>query len=157
MPWVPHASTTYDRSEPRSSPIPDESTMLRKQQLRAPLLSTLRISRGGGLAARPPRRRILVGRAGGIRSRPRGAALTSRVFDLPDPLAAKADPALIAGDEAHFAAIAEALRLSIAEVSDRLAVELRSPGGSGQAALDRDLAIHRLSGRLRTLRRFGLD
>ncbi|WP_246303776.1 RNA polymerase recycling motor ATPase HelR [Agromyces hippuratus] len=124
---------------------------------RARLLSTLRISRGGGLAARAPQRRILVGRAGDLRSRPRGAALIPRVFDLPDSLAAKADPALIAGDEEHFAAIADALRHSIAEVSDRLAVELRSPGGSGQAALDRDLEIHRLSGRLRTLRRFGLD
>lgn len=119
--------------------------------------STLRISRSGGLAARALRRRILVGRAGDIRSRRRGAALTSHVFDLPDSLAAKAAPSLIADDEAHFAAIAEALRHSIAEVSDRLAVELRSPGGSGQAALDRDLEIHRLTGRLRTLRRFGLD
>lgn len=79
------------------------------------------------------------------------------MFDLPDTLAAKADPALIADDEAHFAAIAEALRSSIAEVSDRLATELRSPGGIGQAALDRDLEIHRLTGRLQILRRFGLD
>jgi hypothetical protein len=30
-------------------------------------------------------------------------------------------------------------------------------GGSGQQALDRDLEIHRLSARLRTLRRYGLD
>jgi hypothetical protein len=54
---------------------------------------------------------------------------TVAVFDLPDRLAAKADPALIARDEQHFAAIAQSLEQSIAE----------------------------LTARLRTLRRFGLD
>ena len=44
-------------------------------------------------------------------------ALTASAFDLPDRLAAKADPALIAGDEQHFAAIAESLEQSIAELS----------------------------------------
>ena len=38
-----------------------------------------------------------------------GNALTSTVFDLPDRLAGKADPALIAADEAHFADIATTL------------------------------------------------
>jgi hypothetical protein len=33
--------------------------------------------------------------------------LTASAFDLPGRLAAKASPALIAGDEQHFAAIAE--------------------------------------------------
>jgi DNA helicase IV len=79
------------------------------------------------------------------------------VFDLPDRLTLKADPALIAGDERHFAAIAETLEQSITEVSDRLDAVRREPGGRGQAALDRDLEIHRLTARLRTLRRFGLD
>jgi DNA helicase IV len=79
------------------------------------------------------------------------------VFDLPHRLTFKADPALIAGDERHFAAIAETLEQSITEVSDRLDAVRREPGGSGQAALDRDLEIHRLTARLRTLRRFGLD
>ncbi len=83
--------------------------------------------------------------------------LTSSAFNLPDALAAKASPALIAGDERHFAAIAESMEQSVAELSDRLAAELRSPGGIGQAALDRDMEIHRLGARLRTLRRFGLD
>ena len=41
---------------------------------------------------------------------------TTRAFDLPDHLAAKADPALIAADEQHFAAIAESLERSIAEL-----------------------------------------
>jgi hypothetical protein len=78
------------------------------------------------------------------------------VFDLPEH-PAKADPALIAGDERHFAAIAESLEQSIADLSDRIDVERKAPAGQGQRALDRDLEIHRLTGRLRTLRRFGLD
>ena len=40
----------------------------------------------------------------------------ARVFDLPDHLAAKADPALIAADERHFAAIADSLEQSIADL-----------------------------------------
>src|SRR4051795_7966885 len=79
------------------------------------------------------------------------------VFKLPDHLAAKGDPTLIAGDEEHFAAIADSLRRSIAELSDRLAAERKAPGGIGQEALDRDLEVHRLTARLRTLRRYGLD
>jgi hypothetical protein len=78
-------------------------------------------------------------------------------FDLPDHLALKADPALIAADERHFAAIAESLGQSVAELSGRLDAERRAPGGTGQQALDRDLEIHRMTARLRLLRRFGLD
>ncbi|MBB3725657.1 RNA polymerase recycling motor ATPase HelR [Nonomuraea dietziae] len=83
--------------------------------------------------------------------------LTTSAFDLPDHLAPKADPALIAGDEQHFAAIAQTLTESIADLSDRLEAERKAPGGAGRAAMDRDLQIHRLTARLRTLRRFGLD
>jgi hypothetical protein len=83
--------------------------------------------------------------------------LTTSAFDLPDRLSAKADPALIAGDEQQFAAIAESLEQSIADLSDRLDAELTAPGGIGQAAMDRDMQIHRLTARLRALRRFGLD
>jgi len=83
--------------------------------------------------------------------------LTSSAFDLPDRLSAKADPALIVGDEQHFAAIAESLEQSIADLSDRLDTERTAPGGIGQAAMDRDMEVHRLTARLRTLRRFGLD
>jgi hypothetical protein len=79
------------------------------------------------------------------------------VFDLPARLAAKADPALIGGDERHFAAIAVSLEQSIAGLSARLDAERKAPGGIGQAALDRDLEVHRLTARLRALRRFGLD
>ncbi|MEV4163424.1 RNA polymerase recycling motor ATPase HelR [Nonomuraea dietziae] len=83
--------------------------------------------------------------------------LTTSAFDLPDHLAPKADPALIAGDEQHFAAIAQTLTESIADLSDRLEAERKAPGGAGRAAMDRDMQIHRLTARLRTLRRFGLD
>jgi hypothetical protein len=78
-------------------------------------------------------------------------------FDLPDHLSPKADPALIARDEEQFAAIAESLEQSIADLSDRLDAERMAPGGIGQEAMDRDLEIHRLTTRLRVLRRFGLD
>jgi len=83
--------------------------------------------------------------------------LTTSAFDLPDRLSAKADPALIAGEEQHFAAIAESLGQSIAGLSDRLDAERKAPGGIGQEAMDRDMEIHRLAARLRALRRFGLD
>ena len=84
-------------------------------------------------------------------------AATTSAFDLPARLAAKADPTLIADDERHFSAIARTLEESIVETSDRLAAARRSPGRSGTAALERDQQIHRMSARLRTLRRFGLD
>lgn len=45
----------------------------------------------------------------------------------------------------------------MAEASARLDAVRRQPGGHGQQALDRDLEVHRLTARLRTLRRFGLD
>ncbi|MET8149220.1 RNA polymerase recycling motor ATPase HelR [Actinoplanes sp. NPDC049668] len=83
--------------------------------------------------------------------------LSTSMFDLPERLSAKAEPALIARDEQHFAAIAERLDQLTAELSDRLAAERRSPGGSGQRALDRDQEILRLTARLRDLRRFGVD
>ncbi|MEU3979203.1 RNA polymerase recycling motor ATPase HelR [Streptomyces sp. NPDC026672] len=85
------------------------------------------------------------------------SAPATGAFALPERLAAKADPALIARDEQHFAAVAACLERSIAELSDRLAAARRAPGGLGQQALERDLEVHRLTARLRTLRRFGLD
>jgi len=84
-------------------------------------------------------------------------SLATSAFDLPDRLSAKADPALIADDERHFAAIAESLEQSIADLSGRLDAERRAAGGIGQEAMDRDMEIHRLTARLRALRRFGLD
>ncbi|MDO8106700.1 RNA polymerase recycling motor ATPase HelR [Isoptericola sp. b441] len=78
-------------------------------------------------------------------------------FALPERRAAKADPDLIATDERHFAAIAACLDQRLAELADRLAELRRAPAGSGQEAMDRDSAIHRLSARRRMLQRFGLD
>ncbi|MFF5481271.1 RNA polymerase recycling motor ATPase HelR [Streptomyces sp. NPDC012935] len=83
--------------------------------------------------------------------------LTTRAFDLPDRLSPKADPKLIAADEQHFAAIARCLEETIAELTDRLDAARRAPGGMGRDAMDRDTEIHRLTARLRTLHRFGLD
>ena len=84
-------------------------------------------------------------------------SLTHQAFDLPDHLAAKADPALIAADEEHFARIAQSLEETIADLSDRLDAERKHPGGAGQEAMDRDNEVHRLTARLRALRRFTLD
>ena len=83
--------------------------------------------------------------------------LIASAFDLPGHLSPKAGPTLIAGDEAHFAAIAESLAQTMADLSDRLDAVRRAPGGIGQEAMDRDMEIHRLTARLRALRRFGLD
>jgi hypothetical protein len=83
--------------------------------------------------------------------------LTASAFDLPGHLSPKADPTLIAGDERHLAAIAESLERSIADLSDRLDAKRKAPGGIGQEAMDRDMEVHRLTTRLRALRRFGLD
>ena len=83
--------------------------------------------------------------------------VTTNVFNLADHLVAKADPALIAGDEQHLAAVAESLAQQIADLSDQLDAQRKAPGGKGRAALDRDLEIHRLTASLRVLRRFGLD
>ncbi|WP_430480042.1 RNA polymerase recycling motor ATPase HelR [Streptomyces sp. P11-1] len=83
--------------------------------------------------------------------------MLSSAFRLPDHLSPKADPALIAADEEHFAAVARTLEESVAELTARLDAERRAPGGAGRQAMDRDAEIHRLTARLRTLRRFGLD
>jgi hypothetical protein len=64
---------------------------------------------------------------------------------------------LIAGDEQHLAAIAVSLEQQIADLSERLDAQRKAPGGTGRKALDRDLEIHRLTARLRLLRRYGLD
>jgi hypothetical protein len=53
--------------------------------------------------------------------------LSTSAFDLPDHLTRKADPTLITGDEQHFAAIAESLEQSIADLSDRLDAERKAP------------------------------
>jgi hypothetical protein len=83
--------------------------------------------------------------------------LTTAVFNLPGNLAAKADPALIADDEKHFAAMAESLEQTYADLSARLDAARKAPAGKGRQAVDRDQEVRRLTARLRTLRRFSLD
>jgi hypothetical protein len=78
-------------------------------------------------------------------------------FDLPDPLAAKREPALTDSDDLQFAEISRSLAQTVGQLSERLETERMAPGREGQAALERDLEIHRLSARLRALRRYGLD
>ncbi|MFD5510466.1 RNA polymerase recycling motor ATPase HelR [Streptomyces sp. NPDC127051] len=82
---------------------------------------------------------------------------TTSAFDLPDHLSPKADPTLIARDEQHFAALAHSLQQAVTELSDRLDELRKAPGGLGREAMERDSEIHRLTSRLRALRRFGLD
>jgi hypothetical protein len=81
---------------------------------------------------------------------------TTSAFDLHNH-PGKADPTLIASDEQHFAAIGKSLEQTITDLEDRLDAERKAPGGIGQEAMDRDLEVHRLSARLRALRRFSLD
>ncbi|MFE7419933.1 RNA polymerase recycling motor ATPase HelR [Rhodococcus sp. NPDC057529] len=83
--------------------------------------------------------------------------LAAGAFDLPDHLAPKADPALIAGDERHFAAIEESLAQSIDDLSRRIDSERKAPRRLGQEAMERDMMVHDLNAQLRALRRFGLD
>lgn len=83
--------------------------------------------------------------------------LAPTAFSLPDHLSAKADHALVADDERHFAAMAASIQSTIADLTARLDAERRRGGSHGQAAMDRDLEVHRLTARLRTLRRFSLD
>lgn len=82
---------------------------------------------------------------------------TAEVFALPERLAAKRAPELIDADRVHLAAVGAALEHQRADAAARLAAALRAPGRSGQAALERDAEVHRLTARLRLLRRFGLD
>ncbi|WP_085999014.1 RNA polymerase recycling motor ATPase HelR [Nocardia higoensis] len=82
---------------------------------------------------------------------------TASAFALADHLLHKADPALIAVDEQHFATIATNLEQSIAELTRRLDETRKAPARPGQEAVERDAEVHRLTARLRSLRRFGLD
>ena len=78
-------------------------------------------------------------------------------FALPERLAAKAAPSLIRTDEEHLARIADSLADQVDRLSARLDESRRSEARAGTAAVERDQEVHRLTARLRTLRRFGLD
>lgn len=78
-------------------------------------------------------------------------------FELPARLAAKASADLVGGDRIRFAEIAESLRLQRAASAERIDELRLSPAGYGQAGMERDQEIRRLSSRLRLLDRFGID
>jgi hypothetical protein len=78
-------------------------------------------------------------------------------FHLPPSSHRKTVSALIDADRAHFLRIAAALRGQREQTEARLTAARRTRAGSGSTAVDRDVEIRRLSGRLRLLDRFGLD
>jgi hypothetical protein len=78
-------------------------------------------------------------------------------FALPEALAAKADPALVDRDREHFTRIASGLERAVADLEERLAETRRTAVRHGTAALERDQEVHRLTSRLRALRRYDLD
>ena len=82
---------------------------------------------------------------------------TSSAFTLPDRLAAKGASSLIAADARHFQTIVESLQRATDDLSARLDVLRKAPGGGGQDTLERDLEIHRLTSRRRALGRYGRD
>ncbi len=81
----------------------------------------------------------------------------TRPFALPDRLAAKAEPRLLEADEQHLARIEASLARQLADLTDRLDEARRLEARGGTAAVERDQEVHRVTARLRTLRRFGLD
>ncbi|WP_020108977.1 RNA polymerase recycling motor ATPase HelR [Nocardia sp. 348MFTsu5.1] len=83
--------------------------------------------------------------------------MAKSVFNLPERLSHKADPALTATDERHFAAIADNLSRTIADLSARRDAEQATYSSTGRDAMDRDMEVHRLGARLRALSRFGSD
>ncbi|WP_128644808.1 RNA polymerase recycling motor ATPase HelR [Rhodococcus sp. BS-15] len=79
------------------------------------------------------------------------------VFDLPDNLARKRDSALIGQDEQHFSAVHSSIEKSRFDTVARLEAAQKSSGRMGREVMERDFEIHRLGGRLRSLRRYGVD
>ena len=83
--------------------------------------------------------------------------LNDTFFALPPSLSAKADAAQIAPDERHFAEIAATIAYSISELEERLSDLRRATAGPGSEAVERDNEIRRLSTRLRTFQRYGVE
>ncbi|MGO1607117.1 MAG: hypothetical protein ACTHXF_06540 [Brevibacterium yomogidense] len=82
---------------------------------------------------------------------------TTSYFDLPHRLDAKTVPELIARDDEHFSAVARSLHRQAAELDGRLDALRQRAGSHGEAALERDTEIHRLTAQLRLLQRFDVD
>ncbi|MGP9694806.1 hypothetical protein ACT3TZ_09350 [Brachybacterium sp. AOP25-B2-12] len=84
-------------------------------------------------------------------------ASPDRFFDLPPGPSPRADPALVASDEVHLAAIAQALAAEVSDLEDRTAGIRRAPVRGGQESVQRDAELRRLDARLRSLRGVGHD
>ncbi|MFS3130399.1 RNA polymerase recycling motor ATPase HelR [Nocardioides sp. Bht2] len=82
---------------------------------------------------------------------------TASVFRLPRHLEHKSSQELLADDERQLRMIGEALNRRRAELTDQLDAARRAATRRGQAALERDVEIRRLSRRLAELSRFSLD
>ncbi|MGH3688534.1 MAG: RNA polymerase recycling motor ATPase HelR [Microbacterium sp.] len=78
-------------------------------------------------------------------------------FRLTENLRTKTTPELLDRDRAQLRRIADTLEDQRAEVALRLTEVRRRNAEFGDAAVDRDLEIRRLSARLRVLERFGID
>lgn len=78
-------------------------------------------------------------------------------FDLPETRAGKASPELIDSDRKHLRRVESNLRSQRDDVTRQLTVLRRRSAGHGEAAMERDLEVRRLSRRLRILERFGID
>lgn len=78
-------------------------------------------------------------------------------FSLRDTSQAKAAPELTSLDERHFTRIAEVIERKINDLTERRDEFRRARGVDGQDAVERDVEIHRLTKRLNTLSRFGVD
>lgn len=82
---------------------------------------------------------------------------STSAFALPDHLRHKAGAALVDRDEQQFALIRDTLSTSVSETTEQLAMQRRMFGRSGAEAVERDAQIHRLTARLRSLHRYGID
>lgn len=83
--------------------------------------------------------------------------LTTSIFDLPEHLSPKANPALISDDDHHLAAVATSLEQTIQDLAGQLETTRKSPSRFGQEAVEKDVEIRRLTSRMRALKRFGVD
>ena len=79
------------------------------------------------------------------------------IFDLPERLAHKKNPELIAADEEHLAELAATLTGLTDALTERLETARLAPARGGTQALERDQEVHRLTAQLRLLQRYGLD
>lgn len=78
-------------------------------------------------------------------------------FHLPESQAAKTSAALIGPDRMHLQRVAATLQDERDEIARQLTSLRGRAGGHGEAAMERDLDVRRLSSRLRVLERFGMD